>query len=134
MDDLISRQAAIDAIGELCSCTLDEEAKWREIIGRIPSAQQEQQWIPIKTRPMSEEERREHSERFGYDLDDDEAVVFISPLPDNGQLVLVSTEWGDVAIDEFYNDPYYGCYLEGNGDMDGIVAWMPLPEPYKKGE
>lgn len=41
MSDLISRQAAIEAIGELCSCTLDEEAIWREIIGRIPSAQQE---------------------------------------------------------------------------------------------
>lgn len=41
MKDTIYRQAAIDAIGELCSCTIEEETRWREIIGRIPSVQQE---------------------------------------------------------------------------------------------
>lgn len=27
---------------------------------------------------------------------------------------------------------YDGCYFEENGDMDGIIAWMPLPEPPKE--
>lgn len=71
MDDLINRQAAIDAIGELCSCTLEEEARWREIIGSIPSAQQEQRWIPVSER-----------------------------LPEkNGRYLVTNTRWGAYELD-----------------------------------
>lgn len=86
------------------------------------------QWIPIKTRPMDEEERREWSEKLGYDLEDSDAVIFTS-LPDDGQTVLTSNRYGHVCVDIFCNDED-GCYFEDNGDMDGILAWMPLPEPY----
>lgn len=90
-----------------------------------------QRWIPIKTRPMDEEERKEWSEKIGYDLEDDEAVIFVSQLPDDGQEVLTCSRYGNVCIDTFTNDPDYGCGFEENGDMDGIVAWMPLPEPWE---
>ena len=46
-------------------------------------------WIPIKTRPMDDEERKEWSDRWGYDLEDDEAVMYVSQLPDDGQEVLI---------------------------------------------
>ena len=86
-------------------------------------------WIPIKTRPMDDEERREWSEKWGYDIEYDEAVIFVSQLPDDGQEVLTCDKWGRVRSDTFFDDGD-GCYFEDNGDMDGIVAWMPLPEPY----
>lgn len=89
-------------------------------------------WILIKTRPMDDDERKEYSEKFGYKLEDDEAVIFTSQLPDHGQKILVCSKWGHVFIDRFENDPDYGCSLEEKGDMD-VVAWMPLPEPPKEG-
>ena len=94
----------------------------------LPSAQR---WIPIESRPMDEEERREWSERLGYDIEYDDAVIYTSQLPGNGEDVLVCTKYGRVYIDTFYDDEG-GCYFDENGDMDGIVAWMPLPEPYKE--
>ena len=88
-------------------------------------------WIPFKTRPMDEDERKEWSERLGCDIACDEAVIYVSQLPDDGQEVLVCGRWGRVGIDKVENDPDYGCCFEENGDMDGIIAWMPLPKPYE---
>lgn len=89
------------------------------------------EWIPIKTRPMDEEERIEWSERLGYDIEYEDAVIYVSQLPDNGEEVLTCDRYGTVQVDTFANDPECGCYFEENEDMDGIVAWMPLPEPWK---
>lgn len=88
-------------------------------------------WNVIKKRPMDEEERQDWSERLGYDIEYDDAFIYTN-LPDNGDAVLICTSWGSVSIDTFYDDD--GCYFEDTGDMDGIVAWMPLPKPYKGGE
>lgn len=87
------------------------------------------EWTPITTRPMDEEERLEWSEKLGYDIEYEEAVIY-EHLPDDGQEVLTCSRYGRIAIDTFENDND-GCYFEENGDMDGIIAWMPLPEPYK---
>lgn len=88
-------------------------------------------WIPIESRPMTEEERAEYSAFFGMDLTDDEAIIYASDLPDDGDEILVCDKWGRVYEDTFCNDVDYGCGLEGNGDLDRIVAWMPKPAPYK---
>ena len=89
-----------------------------------------QGWIPITTRPMTDEERTIISERFGFDIEYDEPFVFTSPMPDDGQKILVSyRQW--ISIDKCEIDNgYYG--LADNDDWDGVVAWMPLPEPYKE--
>ena len=101
--------------------TLDEQ----------PEVEMESKWIPIESRPMDEEERLEWSEKLGYDIEYDEALIYTSSLPDDGQEVLVCGRNGRVWIDTFENDPGNGCCFEENGDMDGIVAWMPLPSPYR---
>jgi hypothetical protein len=89
-------------------------------------------WIKIESRPMAEEERKEWSERIGYDIEYEDAIIYTSELPDDGQEVIVCNKWGRVWIDTFSNDPDYGVGFEENGDMDGIVAWMSLPEPPKE--
>lgn len=89
------------------------------------------QWIPIKSRPMDEEERQYYSEHIGYDLTDDEAVIYCCELPDDDEEVLTCNRYGDVRMDTFSIDPGYGCYFEDNGEMDGIVAWMRKPKPYE---
>lgn len=99
-----------------------------------PTVDAVSEWIPITTRPMDEEERLEWSEKLGYDIEYDDALIYTSQLPDDGQEVLVCGRNGRVWIDTFMSDPDYGCYFEDNGDMDGIVAWMPLPKPYREDE
>ena len=89
------------------------------------------QWNSIKYRPMTEEEVLETEEKWGIELTIDERVCFDCSMPEDNQEILVCTKWGRIYIDrcELEIDSGYG--LETNGDWDGIIAWMPLPEPYK---
>lgn len=89
-------------------------------------------WIRFESRPMDDEERKYYSEHYGYDLDDHEAVIYCCQLPEHGQEVLVCNVYGHIWIDTFDDDPDYGVGFETNGDMDGLVAWQPLPEPPKE--
>ena len=97
-----------------------------------PTVEAEPKWIPITSRPMDDEERIEWSEKLGYDIEYDDAIIYTSQLPDDGEEVLTCNLYGDIRIDTFVNDPDYGCCFDENGDMDGIVAWMPLPKPYRE--
>ena len=128
MSDLISRQAAIDALDVLCqehryripgkreTYSQYNEA-WQDAldraegaIGNLPSAQPEPRWIPCSER-----------------------------LPEEPYGCLV-TVWdtNPVTMDEFENIlPYFvGWDGEQWNDGDGeqcpfeVVAWMPLPEPF----
>lgn len=67
-------------------------------------------WIPIK-----------------YEL----PCVYDCPLPDDGQDVLITTCNGNVVVDTFCREYGDGCYFETYCDDGDVVAWMPLPEPYK---
>jgi len=94
----------------------------------MPTIEVEPRWVPIKYRPMDEEEKQYWSEYMGVD---DEMEMFDCPMPEDGQEILVTFKSGYVNMDVCEIDG--GLYgLEGNGDWDGIIAWMPLPEPYRK--
>ena len=120
MGDLISRQAAIKAIDDLPNCyngysdTYDKELII-EVLEELQTEQPEQRWIPCSER-----------------------------LPEEafGCLVTVwdSTQTGEG--DDFENIlPYFvGWDGEQWNDGDGnqcpfeVIAWQPLPEPYKESE
>lgn len=89
-------------------------------------------WIPVKFRPMDSEEREYWEEQIGEELAEADAVMFDCPMPEDGQEILVSyRKW--ISMDKCEIDG--GCYgLEGNGDWDGVIAWMPIPMPYKMEE
>lgn len=87
-------------------------------------------WIPIKYRPMTDEEKKDYSERTGYAIEDLD-FMFDCFLPEDGEVVLVTDRLGNVEVDTFIND-CDGCYFECNCDMDDVTAWMSIPEPYKK--
>lgn len=91
--------------------------------------QENGKWIPLKTRPMDEDERKEWSEKYGYKLEDDEAVIYTSQLPDDGQDVLITLRNGNIMFDTFEEDDYGGYFDEC--DIEDVVAWMPVPEPWK---
>ena len=156
-DDLISRQAAID---ELWKALYEYEDKteqqfqdsdeldigdWivhrifvqnmsdidRQVIRSLPSAQPEQRWIPVKTRPMTEGEWQYWEEHTGVELEAEDAVFFDCQMPDDGQEIWVCYKGGTVSEDVCESDDF--CGLEGNGDWSDIVAWMPRikPDPWK---
>lgn len=92
------------------------------------------EWIPVTYRPMTEEEEKEFCEQHGIEegsLEDWEKRVFTCPLPDDEQEIL--TSFGRYVQEDICSWDEYGCGLENHGDWDGIDAWMPKPEPYKKG-
>ena len=83
-------------------------------------------WIPIKTRPMTEEEKEYYSEY----LFEGNGLIYECPLPEDGQEVLVTSKYGSVDKTTFYTD--CGNYFENYEDYDEVIAWQPLPEPYKE--
>ena len=87
-------------------------------------------WIPITYRPMDEEEYEDFKKEFG-ELPIEHRKMFSCPMPEDDQEILICTSWGWVSQDRCEIDEY-GYALETQGDWDGVIAWMPLPEPYKK--
>ena len=85
------------------------------------------EWIPVKFRTITDEEREEN----GYGID----VTHIADceLPDDGDEILISRfngKWIELVV--FCND-YYGVGDEnGNDWLYEVDAWMPLPKGYVK--
>lgn len=101
-----------------------------EIIDNAPGL-----WIPITYRPLTEKERIALAEHYGIEFCDIEEKAFDCPMPEDGQEILISTSWGvveDVADNDIDGEGFICRGLEINGDWDGVDAWMPKPEPYKK--
>mgnify|MGYP006967165538 FL=1 len=82
-------------------------------------------WIPVKAHPATDEEQ-ESSPDIDYWFD--------CEMPDDEQEILVTVKhknWISVEKDVCYVDSCYG--LDSGYDwLDDIIAWMPLPEPYKE--
>ena len=79
------------------------------------------EWILFKKREATKEEK----EMYEWDY------VLDCEIPNDGQEILVSdgeVVWSDVFIN------FGDCYgLESNTELTGL-AWMPLPEPYKRSD
>jgi hypothetical protein len=90
----------------------------------IPQETKTGHWIPVKFRPLTDEEQKEYPD-YCYMAD--------CPMPDDGEEIFVSTKYGGVEKDECGFDD--GYYLDSGYDWQtDIVAWMPLPKPYKPQE
>lgn len=114
------------------SDALELEKDFNEIL-RLAEKALDSQWIPVTYRPMTEEEEKKLCEELGIkegSLEDWEKRVFTCRLPDDGQEIL--TSFGKYVQEDICSWDEYGCGLENNGDWDGVDAWMPKPEPYKK--
>lgn len=121
MSDYISRE---DVTTNICyakcgipkgvCCKFTEPCTYVKIINNFPSAdvrENKGEWIPVTER-----------------------------LPEVNQNVLATTRWREVTIAERLNigpdyciGPDYWFIHEGNTNAhtEDIVAWQPLPEPYK---
>ena len=118
--------------GRGLSDALEIEKDFNEIL-RLAEKALDSEWIPVTYRPMTEEEEKEFCVKWGIkegSLEDCETRVFTCPLPEDGQEILISTRWGVSEDVCSWDDDSIG--LEDRGDWDGVDAWMPKPEPYKK--
>lgn len=57
-------------------------------------------------------------------------------LPEDGERVLVTTAWKDVTIAKRVDPPlkdtaWITYESEDTGTIDEIIAWMPLPQPWR---
>jgi len=127
MGDLISRQAAIDALDK----RFDSIPKTTEILllrkdlRNLPSAQPEQRWIPVT-------ERLPEKRDWYLGIFKEQDTGWINPIPFICDYVGKETKattkeyWilKECTDREEHIDYYFN--LE-------CVAWMPLPEPYMRG-
>jgi len=102
MDDLISRQAAIDAVEYWHGVDASEA------LGKVPSAQPER--IPCSERLP------EHPENDDYYL----VTIQCEHYDGWDDFVTGFAEWTKHGLDEL------SCYI---GQIK-VIAWMPLPKPY----
>lgn len=98
------------------ACTYDDAMN---IIDSMPTVNE---WIPVKVRPLTEEEKESYA-------DEEYEFIYDCPLPNDSQEVLITTKYG-VEKTTFYTD--CGCYFENYEDEDDVIAWMPLPDKYEK--
>ena len=122
--------------GKGLSDAIEFEKDMCEIL-RLAEKAIDSQWIPVTYRPLTEKERISLAEHYGIEYCDTlDEKAFDCPMPEDGQEILISTSWGvveDVADNDIDGEGFICRGLEINGDWDGVDAWMPKPEPYKKG-
>ena len=109
--DCVSRQVVFETIDDCNSdglkgifCSYDDGERFKEYIKKLPSVTPTQKWIPV-------------SERY-------------PKIEDKYKRFLVTDNKGRVSIQEFLMslDEEPQPYFSG---MVDVIAWMPLPEPYK---
>lgn len=115
-----------DALTEKCGKWYTEEGTEEGFIGTVKQLLDEQPteigWIPFKTRPLTDEEKDHYPDLI---------YMFDCPLPEDGQEILVSFLNGMVWVDEWSND-CNECGLASGSDVEEGMAWMPMPEAYRR--
>lgn len=106
-DDLISRQAVLDALMVAVDDVgvLDAE-DIETVFALLPSAQPEQRWIPCSER-----------------------------LPKKYGNYLITTGEGEVDLGSYDPDrpgSWSACDAQGFHWVRDVIAWMPLPERYRE--
>ena len=130
MSDLIERQIAlnaVDAIGHIATMPDGDKCIRRSAVkytlSMLPPAQPEQKWIPVSERmPEIDDGKILGCDQFGQ--------IFIPT-----SIVKIEEKLYDAKDFKFdVNEFLKGRYIVGGIRMRPriIVAWMPLPAPYKR--
>lgn len=80
------------------------------------------EWNELRFRNLTPEEKEEYA-NFDWSY-------MVENLPEYDEDVLVTN--GVCIWADSFSEDVDGVYLSGTGDdMNGVIAWMPLPNPYK---
>ena len=142
MNDLISRQAAIDAMntrledikltwrGKVKKSEIAMYLDMRGVIETLPSAQPEQRWIPCSERlpefdvkVLAYVKNKDPKGRFNKD------GIYTATLEDKVPVHDPEGKrnfWGIPGYDSEWTVWSWSYFTETN-----VLAWMPLPEPWE---
>lgn len=115
---VVHKEQAEDIIANL------EELKTLRV--ELEKNSKEDSWIKVSYREMT----REEAEEFGVETD---CWMYDCDLPEDNTEVLITSAYGYVDKVEFCRDVDGSCWFDGYEDFDEVIAWMPVPEPYKEG-
>lgn len=88
--------------------------------GDLQKAVDQDEWIEVKTRPSTYDEKQRYQDIIWmYDCE----------LPDDGQEVLITTKYGTIEKTIYTSEHFVFEDYEGE---DEVLAWMPLPELFRK--
>lgn len=111
MTDYISRADAIEAVMKHKMPFSIQQEVAREIEA-LPSADAVQGWIPLLHDGLGT--------NFPYDRD--------------GEWVIV-TDGNNISVERIKKDAYDHFFPNGRWfELDEVIAWQPLPKPYKGGD
>lgn len=137
-DDLISRQAAIDAVNDVIADYIPYlygryEAlpfEMASAIIRLPSAQRTGRWIPVSER-LPDDGSEVWVTIKGSDVIKVEAGETIEQAIDRVNRIRWVTRAYWSEEEHGWNDPTFGCPL-----VVQPITWMPIekPEPYEEGQ
>ena len=113
-EDTVSRQATIDVL-KRDTCVGNRVL---DIVKALPSAQPEQRWIPCSER-LPEEKDAKILKKLGINMRSDYVLATVE-VKGERMTILSHTFDGVWQWDKKYAFPDYN-----------VIAWMPLPEPYK---
>lgn len=144
MDDLISRQAAIDALADQLYHSAEDYRTVVKVIGNLPSAQphyiardiatiienekdmrvvlKQPRWIPCSERLPQEDFWRGRGRQFSNHV----LVTIVNHANDDEQFTDIAQTVD--GIWQLSHDVDGDCRLP---NWCEVIAWMPLPEPYK---
>lgn len=137
-DDLISRQALMKEFSDFVrasnSSDFAQTPTWNDavsLVGSMPSAQQQDIARDIATIIENEKDMR-------VVLKQPRWIPCSERLPKAGEYIgdvaryyLVQNEYGDMLVARYTHSEYWEQIYQSKPYADEIVAWMPLPEPYK---
>ena len=127
MDDLISRQAAINAI-ENTECELLPE-EWDELTDAIMNVPSAQRWIPVTER-LPENFEEVNITWVNHDPEQYYAAIKDVPFVASGVFYKGRWYWWSAVCADYLRE--YGN--SPNNIMDEsieVIAWMPMPAPFK---
>ena len=113
MNDLISRQAAIDTVAKHFRIDNDLLEVIVYEMERLPSAQLDTQWIPCSPETMPKKTDYYLVQYTRKYCRNEMAVAFYS-------------------VEEARCDDDYTWEIETFSDIKEVIAWMPLPKPYRE--
>ena len=128
-DRLLRESDVIEAVAQYISCDYPTEEMAREdaelLIGQIPSADRPQgEWIPCKRRLPEEGvvvlvcmDIKGHK----FDWEEQRCIEFGRISSERYDIDGTGWEWLNESGTDFWEPDWH----------DNIIAWMPLPEPWK---
>ena len=133
--DLISRQDAIDAMYQLeaedietYGCFIPEGFHANQAVEALkilPAVEPERKWILCNAQ-MPEEREWIGTKRFGTTISDEVYVTFENP---KGERFCKHLSFQNGKLSRYDQSTINAFYPEAKP-----IAWMPLPEPYYRGE